>query len=216
MQQIYKYENGALKLVTANPVLSGIRGMAVSGDGRTLYFADEALGLFGIDLAQGKPFNVVYDQNKLALGGIDGLYWFDGTLVAIQNGMSPKRVMRLRLGSDGRSIVQAQPLDAAQPAFGLPTVGTVSNQALYFIANSQRGLYNDLGVLTDADKLEPVHIFRTDLLFAWNQQAPKMPMPPPHRYTPEELKKMLTERPKGFIPQPSAEPAPTATPPEKH
>jgi len=210
VQQIYKYDDGALKLIAGNPSLSGIRGLAVSGDGRTLYFADIALGLFGIDLAQNKPFNITYNQDKLTLGGIDGLYWFDGTLVAIQNDMSPKRVMRLRLGSDGRSIVQEQPLEAAQPAFGLPTVGTVVDKGLYFIANSQKGLYSDLGVLTDADKLEPVHIFRTDLLFAWNQKAPQMA--PPHKYTPEEIEKMRRERPKGIIP-PSGTPPKNEAPP---
>ncbi|MBS0590168.1 MAG: hypothetical protein JSR65_05965 [Proteobacteria bacterium] len=210
MQQIYKLDGGELKMITANPALTGIRGLAVSGDGRTLYFADTALGLFGIDLAQNKPFSVAYVTDKLTLGGIDGLYWFDGTLIAIQNAISPKRLMRLRLGSDGRSIVQAQPLEAAQPAFGMPTVGTVAGHDLYFIANSQRALYSDLGVLTDADKLEPVHVFRTDLLFAWNQQGPKGPAPAPHKYTPEELREMLTTPPKGVIPQPAA--APTATP----
>ncbi|HEX7917458.1 hypothetical protein [Rudaea sp.] len=200
VQQIYRLDSGELKLVTGNPSLSGIRGLAVSGDGRTLYFADVALGLFGIDLTQGKPFNVAYDPARLALGGIDGLYWYDGTLVAIQNEMSPKRVMRLRLGDNGHSIVQAQPLDAAQEAFKMPTIGTVSGTDLYFIANSQKALYSDLGVLTDAGKLEPVHIFRTNMLYAWNQKAPAMPAA--HKYTPEEIEKMRKTPPKGFA-QPS-------------
>ncbi|WP_395644284.1 hypothetical protein [Rudaea sp.] len=204
VQQIYKLDGGELKLIAGNPVLSGIRGLAVSGDGRTLYFADIALGLFGIDLAQDKPFALTYNEGQLALGGISGLYWFDGTLVAIQNDMSPKRVMRLRLGNDARSIVQVQPLDAAQPAFTLPTVGTISGTDLYFIANSQKGLYSDLGVLTDESKLEPVHIFRSNLLYAWNQKAPAMPAP--HKYTPEELEKMRNTPPKGFNPPGGAQP----------
>jgi hypothetical protein len=214
-QRIYKLDSGELKPVTGNPVLTGIRGLAVSDDGRTLYFADVALGLFGYDLAQGKPFVVEYNQNQLALGGISDLHWFNGTLVAIQNDMQPRRVMRLRLGNDGRGIVQAQPLDAAQAAFTLPTVGTVAGNDLYFIANSQKGLYSALGVLTDADKLEPVRIFRTDLLYAWNQKASAMPAVPPHKYTPEELHKMLMTPPKGFHPdadEPPAKQEPAAAP----
>lgn len=210
VQQIYKLEGGELKLIAGNPVLTGIRGLAVSGDGRTLYFADVAMGLFGFDLAQGKAFVVEYNPGNLTLGGISGLYWFNGTLVAIQSEMSPKRVMRLRLGSDGRSIVQAQPLDAAQPAFVLPTVGAVSGDDLYFIANSQKNLYSDLGVLSDASKLEPVHIFRTNLLFAWNQKAPTMPAPP--KITPEELEKMRKTPPKGFSPLPGTAPKPDVSP----
>ncbi len=216
VQQIYKLDSGELKLVAGNPVLTGIRGLAVSADGRTLYFADTALGLFGIDLAQGKPFAVEYNPNQLALGGISGLYWFNGTLVAIQSDMSPKRVMRLRLGGDGHGIVQAQPLDAAQEAFKLPTTGTVAGDDLYFIANSQRERYSDLGVLTDADKLEPVHVFRTNLLYAWNEKP--RTMPPQPRLTPEELEKMRTTRPKGFIGagQPKDGQAPAPAPADKH
>ena len=210
VQQIYRLDGTELKLIAGNPALGGIRGLTVSGDGRTLYFADIALGLFGIDLAQDKPFALTYNEAQLALGGISSLYWFDGTLVAIQNEMSPKRVMRLRLGPDAHSITQAQPLDAAQPAFGLPTTGTVSGQDLYFIANSQKGLYSDLGVLTDADKLEPVHIFRTNLLYAWNQKAPAMPAP--HKYTPEEIEKMRSTPPKGIIPPPGTKPKDEASP----
>lgn len=210
LQQIYKLDGGELKLIAGNPVLTGIRGLAVSDDGRTLYFADVALGLFGFDLAQGKPFTLEYNQNQLALGGISGLYWFNGTLVVIQNDMSPKRVMRLRLGNDGRSIVQAQPLDAAQAAFEVPTVGTVSGDGLYFIANSQRALYSDLGVLTDKSKLEPVHIYRTNLLYAWNQKAPAMPAPP--KITPEELEKMRNTAPKGFSPLPGQKPKQDVSP----
>ncbi|MBN8885816.1 MAG: hypothetical protein J0I77_08860 [Rudaea sp.] len=199
VEQIYKYDGGELKLVAGNPALSGIRGIAVSGDGRTLYFADVALGLFGIDLAQGKPFSLNYNQDRMTLGGIDGLVWYDGTLVAIQNDITPKRVMRFKLSDDGRSIVDAQPLDAAQEAFGLPTVGAVSGNDLYFIANSQKALYNDLGVLTDAAKLEPVHIFRTNMRYAWDKKLPQMA--PPRKITPEELQKMRTTPPKGVVPQ---------------
>ena len=41
-----------------------------------------------------------------------GLYWYDGTLVAIENGMSPKRVIRLHLDKDGRTISKRSPRSA--------------------------------------------------------------------------------------------------------
>jgi hypothetical protein len=204
-QQIFRLDGGALKLMVGNPVLNGIRGMALSGDGKTLYFADVGLGIFGLDLATMKPFSLGFSPDKLTLGGIDGLYWYDGTLVAIQNAMSPLRVMRLKLSADGRSVAAAMPLDAAQPAFGLPTVGTVSGDGLYFIANSQRSNYDSLGALTQADKLQPVRIFRSDLRYAWDQMAGAPPRPAPH-YTPEELKKIINTPPRGIIPQPAQKP----------
>ncbi|MGH8121831.1 MAG: hypothetical protein ACREPT_03580 [Rudaea sp.] len=170
-QQIFSLDGGVLKPLVQNPALTGIRGMAVSGDGKTLYFADFSLGIFGMDLTKAAPFELAHNADKLALGGIDGLYWYDGTLVAVQNDMSPQRVMRLKLSADGRSVVNAMPLDVAQPAFTGLAAGAVSGDGLYSIANSQKGLYDRYGVLTEAGKLEPVHIFRSNLRFAWDDKG---------------------------------------------
>jgi hypothetical protein len=168
---VYRLDGGALKIMVENPKLTSIRGLAVSGDGKRLYFADYSLGVFGVDLAAGAGFDLGYQPDRLVLGGIDGLYWYDDTLVAIENGMSPKRVMRLHLAKDGRSIDRAMPLDAANPAFSLPTYGTIDGDAIYFIANSQKNAYDAYGVLKDASKLEATKIFRSDLRFAWDSNA---------------------------------------------
>jgi sugar lactone lactonase YvrE len=170
---IYRLDGGALKPMVENPKLTSIRGLAVSGDGKRLYFADYSLGVFGVDLAAGKGFDLDYEANKLVLGGIDGLYWYDNALVAIENGMSPRRVMRLRLDKDGRKVDKAMPLDAANAAFGLPTYGAIEGDALYFIANSQKNAYDAYGVVKDASKLEDVRVFRSDLRFAWDDSVGK-------------------------------------------
>ncbi|WP_331652212.1 hypothetical protein [Dokdonella sp.] len=165
---IYRLDGGALKPMVANPKLTSVRGLALSDDGKTLYFADYALGIFGVDLAAGKPFDLKYDPAKLALGGIDGLSWYDHRLVAIQSGMSPRRVMRIALADDMKTVTAAMPLDAANPAFELPTYGAVAGDSLYFVANSQKNAYDSYGSPKDERKLEPVKVFRTDLRFAWD------------------------------------------------
>jgi len=166
---IYRLDGGTLKPMLENPRLTSIRGLAVSDDGKRLYFADYSLGVFGVDLGAGKAFDLDYAGGKLVLGGIDGLYSYDGTLVVIENGMSPKRVMRLQLGNDGHSIERAMPLDVANPAFGLPTYGTIDGDGLYFVANSQKNDYDTYGVPKDLAKLEAVRVFRSNLRFAWNE-----------------------------------------------
>ena len=211
---IYRLDGGKLELMLGNPALSGIRGMALTPDGKTMYFADASLGIFGVDLTKCAPFNLAYNPERLVLGGIEGLYWYQGTLVAIQGSMVPQRVIRLKLSEDGRAIVSAQPLDAAQPAFEAPTTGTIAGDDLYFIANSQKSLYSDLGVLTDESSLEPVHVFRSNLHFAWDQKgvdttlagsAPKTP-----RLTKEQFDEMRNTPPKGVV-----QPAPAAQTPAK-
>lgn len=165
---IYRLDGGGLKPLLENPKLTSLRGMALSGDGKILYFADYSMGVFGVDLAAGKAFDLRYNPAALVLGGIDGLYWYDNTLIAIENGMSPHRVMRLTLGDDGRAIVKAMPLDVANPAFGLPTYGAIDGDGLYFIANSQKNEYGTYGTPKDNSKLDAVKVFRSDLRFAWS------------------------------------------------
>lgn len=167
--QIFRLDGGELKLLVGNPKLTSIRGMTVSDDGRTLYFADYALGIYGVDLTKAAPFGLQRNPEKLVLGGIVGLYWYDGCLVAIESGMVPQRVMRLKLSADGRSVASVMPLDVAQPEFDTPTLGAVVGENLYFIANSQRAFYDQYGVLKQPEKLQPTRVFRSNLRFAWNQ-----------------------------------------------
>jgi hypothetical protein len=166
---IYRLDGRQLKPIVANPKLTSLRGLALSGDGKTLYFADYALGIFGVDLAAGKGFDLAYNPATLVLGGADGLYWYDNTLVVIENGMSPRRVMRLKLGPDGRKVLSAMPLDVGNAAFALPTYGTIDGDGLYFVANSQKNAYGTYGTPKDDAKFEPVHVFRSDLRFAWGE-----------------------------------------------
>ncbi|HET7780415.1 MAG TPA: hypothetical protein VFL07_17875 [Rudaea sp.] len=189
-RQIFRIDHDQLTMLVENPKLTSIRGIAVSDDGRTLYMADYALGIFGIDLTKTAPFALSRNPEKLVLGGIDGLYFYDGCLIIIENGMVPQRVMRLKLSEDGRSVVAAMPLDVAQPAFTTPTRGAIAGNDLYFIANSQKGLYDKLGVLKNSEALQATRIFRSNLSFAWDQsgistgvhelqKSSGVPLPPP-------------------------------------
>ena len=170
-KRVYKVENGALRQIVENDKLTMISALALSSDGRTLYLADFALGVFGFDLAKGQAFELRHDPTHLVLGGITGMYSYDGTLVVIEDGMVPKRVMRLQLAADGRSVNSTMPLDAAQPAFASIGSGAVAGDKLYFLANRQDALYDERGVLTEADKLAPVTVFASNLRFAWGQKG---------------------------------------------
>ncbi len=166
---IYRLDGKQLKPIVSNPKLTSLRGIALSGDGKTLYFADYEQGVLGVDLVAGKGFDLNYNPALLVLGGIDGLYWYDGALVVIENGMSPHRVMRLKLDPTGHKVTNAMPLDVANPAFSLPTYGAIDGDGLYFVANSQKNAYGSYGTPNDNAKLEPVKIFRSDLRFAWKE-----------------------------------------------
>ena len=161
-RQVFKLEGDTLRTVVDNPRLTSVRGLAISGDGRKLYFSDIELGLFGIDLSTGRPFDVKVARN-VSLFGIESLYWHAGNLVAVQNGMRPNRIARLVLTPDGTGVTAAQPIDVAQGAWGQPTRGTLAGEKLYVIANSQKGGYSGLGVPKDASKLERIRIWESPL-----------------------------------------------------
>lgn len=166
---VYKLEGNALKPVVQNAKLSAISAITVSGNGRMLYIADFALGIFGFDLAKGQAFEPVYNTESLVLGGIVGMHFYDDTLVIIEDGMVPKRVMRLSLTPDGRTIKAAMPLDVANQDFIALGDGVIAGEKLYFIANRQDSLYDRNGVLTSASDVEPEAVFASNVRFEWGK-----------------------------------------------
>ncbi|MBN8741131.1 MAG: hypothetical protein BGP24_08560 [Lysobacterales bacterium 69-70] len=168
-REIFKLDGDKLVQVTSNSMLTGISGLAVSSDGRNLYFADPALGLFGMDLSTARPFSVGHSPDSLVVGGVSSLFWYDGSLILVQDNMVPQRVMRLKLDKDGRNVVTAMPLDAAKPEFTMLGNGAVAGDDFYFVANSQRELYDSHGVLSDAKLLQPIKVYKSNLRFAWDQ-----------------------------------------------
>ena len=132
------------------------QGLALSADGRILYVADYAAGLFALDLTS-RRLTRVGAPAEVPLAGIDGLVAVGGDLVAVQNGIEPHRVVRLRLGDRDR-IVGAEILAMNHPAFDEPTLGTVVDDAFYFVANSQWGRINPDGSLPG--NLKPLTVLK--------------------------------------------------------
>jgi hypothetical protein len=158
---MYQVRDDQFRRLFHAPSLTSIRGIAVSGDGKTLYMGDHERGLIGYDLVAGKPFDIPVPKN-LALGGVEGVAWHKGELVVVQNSMEPNRVMRLKLTPDGRSIAGLHPIEANQPALTMPTLGTLAGDKFYFIANSQKANYDRFGLLRDKSKLEATRIYEVD------------------------------------------------------
>lgn len=115
------------------------QGLARSQDGKHLYVADWDRGLFRLDLAT-KAVEPVGAPDEICLYGIDGLYRVEDRLVAIQNGTRPSRVMEFFLSADGRRVEKQRILAANHPDFSEPTLGTLVDGNLYFVANSQWNL----------------------------------------------------------------------------
>jgi hypothetical protein len=157
-RQIFKLEGETLRPIVDNQRLSSIRGITVDPSGKHLYFSDYELGLFALELSTGKPIDLKVSKS-VTLFGIESLYWQDNSLVAVQNGMRPQRVVRLVLTPDGTGVSASLPIDVGQTDWGQITRGAIADNRLYLLANSQKGGYDSLGVPRDVAKLERIKVW---------------------------------------------------------
>ena len=116
-----------------------------------------------IDAETGEVSRLAADSPML-LDGIDGLWLHGGELIAIQNGMSPKRIIGLRLSEDGNRIVSLRVLEQANPAWTEPLGGDIHDGALYYIGNGSWDLFEEGGTLREGAELHPTDIRRLELL----------------------------------------------------
>lgn len=172
--QLFQFDGEQIKPLLAEPRLGGIRGLVLSASGKILYFADVDQGVFGLDLTRSSAFDLKL-PNNVVLAGIEGLYGYEDQLLAVQSGMTPRRVMRLQLAEDGMSVAQGTPIEANNPAFEAPTWGVVKDDDLFFIANSQRKHYDGYGLPKASAGQETLKIFRTPIRFNWDFKPPEMP-----------------------------------------
>jgi hypothetical protein len=113
---------------------------ALSEDEKTLYVPDYLRGIAAIDLAS-RTVRWLMPANDIALSGIDGLYVYRDSFVAVQNGTSPPRIMRFSL-----DLRKQEVLEANTAGLGEPTHGTIAGDSFYVIANTGWGDYDDQGV----------------------------------------------------------------------
>jgi hypothetical protein len=130
-------------------------GIALSGDGNSLYVAD-ILGVVQVNLANNHTCEVEPGKHS-TLAGIDGLYWYKGSLVGVQYGNGPYRVARWRLSPDGLKVVSTEIFEYRAPLLSFPTTGAITGGKFYFIANTGIANYKD-GKVVDPSKLEPINI----------------------------------------------------------
>jgi YVTN family beta-propeller protein len=73
--------------------------------------------------------------------GADGLYFWKGSLVAIQPGNGEKMIARYVLNRDMNRVDRIEPVEVVHPAFQQPTTGVIVGNSFYYIANSQLQLF---------------------------------------------------------------------------
>lgn len=137
-----------------HPLFRSLQGIAPAPDGQRLYVADWSHGLLRVDLSSGTVVRLADAPHSTSLG-CDGIAWYRGALIAVQNGVAPARIMRFALDGTGQRIVQVEVLDRNRGVADEPTIGTISGGAFVYVANSQWEKHDDAGARRPGTRLKP-------------------------------------------------------------
>jgi hypothetical protein len=139
-----------------------IQGITFSDDETYLFIADYIKGLFRLN-TQTKELVPLIREPFASLKAIDGLIWYQNSLIAIQNGITPMRVTRYFLNPALDKITRFEIIDRDHPSFNEPTNGCLIDNMLYYVSNSQWGGYDEKHQLKPVDQLQDIIILKTDL-----------------------------------------------------
>ncbi len=130
-----------------------ISGIAIGPSAATLYLANGSRGVAVFDLSSAEV-RVVGLPRDATLNWIDGLYVYENSLIGIQNGLRPKRVVQGVLNATGDSVVSLRVLESNHPLYAGPTTGAIVGDTLFYVATPQIGAFDDRGELLPREKLE--------------------------------------------------------------
>jgi hypothetical protein len=153
---VIRHDRDAIVQLIGGESFLSPQGLAFSSDERHLFMADYGKGIFDINVATGGVDHLSPAPGTTSLG-IDGLYYHNGYLIGVQNGITPNRLVKLELDTESKRIKRLEVLEANNPLFDEPTLGVLIKDSLAFIANSQWGSVDENGRLASEDKLkEPI------------------------------------------------------------
>jgi hypothetical protein len=143
---------GTVDVLVERGELMSPQGPAVASDGKHIYLADYARGVARIDRTNGN-IEWLKHSHEIALSGIDGLTFVDPhTLIAVQNGTNPNRVIRISLDDSGIGVTRVESIAQNDSSIKEPTHGVFAGRDYYFIANGGYGAFGDDGKLRPGER----------------------------------------------------------------
>ncbi len=135
---------------------TNLQGFDFASDGR-LYIADYVHGIGLADITTGTLAPLVSEEER-SLIGVDGMFYVDGALVVIRNGVWPHAIMRHELADDGTTIVSTRVLASQHPLWDEPTLGQIVDGQLIYSATSGWPSFLDDGTVAEGAELAPIRI----------------------------------------------------------
>jgi hypothetical protein len=147
---IYRHEpgSGTIELWLKDEQLVNPQGLAFAGDDSLLLVADYPTGLWTVDTAT-KQVKRAEAAPDVTLIGIDGLLFVKGSVVAVQNGIAPQRLVRFGWDAKQRKVTSWETLEASRPEFEELTLLAESGGSIWFVATSQWEAFGEDGKLKE-------------------------------------------------------------------
>ncbi len=169
-QEVFKVnkDGEAIDSLVALPRFTSIKAIATNAKESILYISDYDQGLFALDLSN-KKLGKIGGKGQGFYGGFDDIFYQDGDLVAIQNGVKPARLMRLMLDEDVL-LKNMYPLEAGREEFKALSKGVLVGEDVYYFANSQWGKMDFSGRLLPELQWEDQLIMKTNTKYKLQEQ----------------------------------------------
>ncbi|MBD3218090.1 MAG: hypothetical protein GF310_07420 [candidate division Zixibacteria bacterium] len=125
-------------LISSGKML-GSNGITLSADEETLLVSDYAGGIAAVDLADNSVTEIKI-PNDNSVYGIDGMYYYDGSLIAIQNTFNPWRVSQFYLNYNFTAIDSMTILEQKNPDALEAFTGTISGDDFIYIGHGNQSV----------------------------------------------------------------------------
>jgi hypothetical protein len=136
----------ALRAIVPRGVLASPQGVAPAEEDGFFYVADYLKGIARVERSTGRA-EFLPRHDSIAVAGIDGLIRVGRSLIGVQNGFVPRRVIRYDLDPSGRRIVGQQVLESNRDFLGETTHLTYAKGKVYFMARTGFDLFGPDGKL---------------------------------------------------------------------
>jgi hypothetical protein len=154
-----------------DPIATGLyspQTLVVTRDGKRLLVPEYPIGIAIIDLTgkndlagpkTGKATYLDHPDN-VAMTGLDGLLLSGDSLIGIQNGTTPERIIRYRLNHEQTRVLSSEVIEQSSGRLGEPTHATSNGDWIYVIANVGWDKIDDSGELKKGESFTPPVVLR--------------------------------------------------------
>jgi hypothetical protein len=151
---VYALDKKSFKLELLTRGFIYPNGIAIDEKGENLFIASWR-GLEKFNLATKKRVDLKHNDISFT-SDIDGLYYYKGTLIAVQGvtGQNDDRIVQFHLDKAQNGVEKVTVLQTWQPDFNLPTTGVVCDNQFYYIANSFVNRLNPDRTLKEPESLQ--------------------------------------------------------------